>query len=463
MLRTSILSHGRNLLEISGEDKSIWRRFRRNVSISVFGAGLTLVIKLIQTAILTSTLKIEDYGRVLIVVHLFLFLDSFLGLRVNDVMFRFFQPLKEEENYGSLRHLLWFCFGISLASGLLVCGVVLTLSPLLADRIYPGLALSPLFNIYAFTILVSTFTGFYDPILRIHNRFSSIVVPQVLGSLTTLSIFCFYFILTDAYNLKIVVIAFAVGVVVQSLPPLVQSLLVIKPLLMHRPSPASVRTQQRPHLLRCLFHSNLSGYLKIGLNPGDLFFLGLFSTPTQVALYGLAKQLTAPLSLLTTNTLTAVVPEITSLVARRKFEQLTRLLSRYVKSAAILSAAIALSAFVLGRIVFFNLFQPQYRDALLMFDLLICAVGTQLVFLVFRPLAVCLDLLKWQNLGLLVSSSAVVIVALEGGLSALSMAFIQLGDVLIVRLLVNLLVWLRLRRLTAKSEKRLFLSASTEG
>src|SRR6266508_1366993 len=453
MLKISMVSvkQGLGLIKISAEDNSIWRRFRRNVSISVLGSALSLVIKLVQTALLTRLLKIEDYGRVLIVMNLFVFLDSFLGLRVTDVMFRFFQPLKEQGDYFSLKRLLLFC------------GVVLTLSPRLADRIYPGLGLAPLFNIYGCTVLVSTFSGFYEPILRIHNRFTSIVVPQVLGSLVTLTILCVYFATSDGYNLKLIITAFAIGIFVQSVPPLAQALRVVKPVLSKTQPARHPPAQRRPHLVRCLVSSNLSGYLKIGLNPGDLFFLGLFSSPTQVALYGLAKQLTAPLSLLTTNTQTALIPEITSLVAKQKFEQLKRLLGRYVVSATILAVSLVISAFLLARILLFRLFQPEYADALPVFYVLISVVGIQLVFLVFRPLAVSLDLLKWHNLGLLLSSSVVVLFALVGGLNAFSMACIQLADVLIVRLLFNVLVWMRLKRLTEKGENEVLVTACLPG
>ena len=441
-------------IKVSAEDHSIWRRFRRNVSISVLGSVLSLVIKLIQTALLTRLLHINDYGRLLIVINLFVFLDSFLGLRVHDVMFRFFQPLKEHGDDLSLRRLVLFCLGISLASGLLICGAVLILSPWVADRVYPGLGLAPLFNIYVCTVLVSTFNGFYEPILRIHNRFTSIVVPQVLGSLATLSILCVYFAVSDGNNLELIITAFAVGVFVQSVPPLAQALRMVKPLLVHHKTlpaaqPAAVR---RADLIRCLFHSNLSGYLKIGLNPGDLFLLGLFSSPLQVALYGLAKQLTAPLSLFTTNTQTAIIPEITALVAKRKFEQLKRLLGRYVAAATIVSILLVISAFLLARILIFKLFQPEYAAALPVFYVLISVVGIQLVFLAFRPLAVSLDLLKWHNVGLLLSSSIVIIFALAGRLNAFSMACIQIADLLIVRLLFNVVVWTRLKRLSKKGE-----------
>jgi O-antigen/teichoic acid export membrane protein len=442
------------------EDISIWHRFRRNVSISVFGSSLSLAIKLLQTALLTSMLKIEDYGRVLIVLNLFVFLNAFFGVRVSDVIFRFYQPLIEEGDDRSLKRLLLICLGISLASGLLICSLVWVLSPWLADRFYPGLALGPLFDIYACTIVVSSFSGFYEPILRIHNRFTSIVLPQVLGSFCTLTILSLYFATTNGYDLRLVITAFAIGMLIQSVPPLVRALRFVKPRLAKLNSQLAPQASARlrSDLIRCLINSNLSGYLRIGITPGDLFFLGLFSTPTQVALYGLAKQLTAPLSLLTTNTQTAIFPEITTLIAKRKLEQLQRLLIRYVTPALILSTCLLIAAFLGGRILL-GLFQPQYADALPVFYILITVIGVSFVFVAFRPLAVSLDLLKWHNLGLFISSIVVVIVVLVGGLTAFSMACIQLGDTLIVRLLFNLLVWTRLKRLTKKVESEVLVTA----
>src|SRR5947208_10037276 len=159
-------------IKINLEDIPIWHRFRRNVSISVLGSGLSLAIKLGQTALLTKLLKIEDYGRVLIVLNLFVFLDSFFGLRVSDVMFRFFPPLKEQGATLALKGLLVLCLGICLASGLLIYGIVFITSPRLADRFYPNLGLTPLFRIYGCTILLTSLSGVYEPILRIHDRFS---------------------------------------------------------------------------------------------------------------------------------------------------------------------------------------------------------------------------------------------------------------------------------------------------
>jgi len=441
------------------DDRSIWRRFRRNVSISLLGSGVSLAIKLAQTALLIRLLQIDDYGRVLIVLNLFVFLDSFFGLRVSDVMFRFFQQLKEQD-VRALQGLLILCLGISLASGLLISGGVLILAPRLADRIYPNLDLAPLLNIYACTVLVSASSGFYEPILRIYDRFTAIVVPQVLGSLVTLTLLCAYFATnlttgTRGYDLKAIVAAFAVGVLVQCLLPLAQALRLVRPYL------ASVKVREaalaldshRRELVGCLLNSNLTGYLKFAINPGDLFFLGLFSSATQVALYGLAKQLTAPLALLQTNLQTAITPEIASLVVKERFEQLKRLISRYVWWTFGLSSLLAISALSLGRFLILSWVQPEYLAALSVFYALIVVAWLLLIFLVFRPLAVSLDLLRWYNLALLVSAAVLFCFVIAGTLNALTMAYIQLAEALILRSLFNVVVWKRLGARAAASNK----------
>jgi O-antigen/teichoic acid export membrane protein len=425
------------------------------------GSGVSLAIKLAQTVLLTRMLQIEDYGRVLIVLNLFVFFESFFGLRASDVMFRFFEQFKEQGDARSLKGLLILCLGISLASGLLVCVGVLTLSPWLADRIYHGPGLSALFNIYSCTVLVSAFSGVYEPILRIYDRFTALVVPQVAGTLITFALLCAYFVTNvaggaDGYNLKAIVGAFAIGGLVQSIPPLVQVIRLVRPYLsggVGLREAAHALAAHRRELVGCLLNSNLSGYLRFAISPGDLFFLGIFSSPTQVAWYGLAKQLTAPLSLLQTNLQTAITPEITSLTARGKLEQLKRLIARYVVSAFVFGSMLLLAAFLLGQLLFLRFFQPEYLPALSVYNVLIVVVWLLLSFLVFRPLAVSLDLLRWHNLALLVSAAVVFCLIIAGNLTAMNMAYVQLAEALILRGLFNVVVWMRLRALAGTLTK----------
>lgn len=441
----------------NGDDHPIWDRFRRNVSISVLGSGFSLAVKLGQAALLTKVLKIEDYGRVLIAVNLFVFLDSFVGLRVNDVMFRFFLPFEEAKDRHALKGLILFCLGTCLVSGVLIYGGVLVLSPWLAELVYPGLEMEPLFRIYGCTALVTAFAGVYEPILRIHDRILSVIRPQVLGSLVTFVILCIYFRAdlssgfssSGSYNIGAVVAAFAVGALVQSLPPFVQALRVVKPMLVvvkAREAFAALNAY-RQELAGCFFNSNLSNYLKFATSPGDVFLLGIFSTPAQLALYGVAKQLTAPLGLLLLNLQTAISPEITTLAATKKFQQLQRLVVRSVWSMFVIGSLLMGAALLLGHFLLATWVKPEYFAALPVFYVLTVSAWLMLLFHVFRPVAVNLDLLKWHNLALLVSAGIVAVFIIFAGLNAMTMACLQLAEVLVLRAMVNGLVWTRLKRL----------------
>jgi O-antigen/teichoic acid export membrane protein len=434
----------------------VWLRFRRNFSISLIGSGLTLAIKLGQTALLAKLLRLEDYGRLLIVLNLFVFLESFIGLRVSDLVFRFFQPLQERQEQRALQGLLLLCLGISLATGLSICVGALTLSPWLAERFYHAPELAPLVKIYGCAVLVSALSGVYEPILRLHDRFTSIVVPQALGSLATLMMLGLCFATHDAYNLKIIVAAFAIGVVIQTLPPLMHALRLMGPVFAGyetRPAARALATYRR-EIIRCLFHSNLSGYLKFAISPGDLFILGLFAPPAQVALYGLARQLTAPLALLQTNIQTAIAPEVAVLIARRRFAQLKSLVARYTALAFLVSSMLMACALLVGRGLILWLARPDYVAALPIFYALLGTAAVMLILLLFRPLALGLDLLRWHNLALFLSAALLFIIIIAGRLDALTMAFAQLGGVIVFRLLFSVPVWMRLCALVVNSSKQ---------
>ena len=137
-------------------------------------------------------------------------------------------------------------------------------------------------------------------------------------------------------------------------------------------------------------------------------------------------------------------------MARRKFEQLKRLLARYVSWTLAPGSLLLIAVLVLGRLLILKFIQPDYLAALPVFYLLTVASWLMLAFLVFRPLAVSLDLLRWHNLALLVSTSIVISFILAGKLNALTMAYIQLAEVLLLRSLFNVLAWTRLKRQVAK-------------
>jgi O-antigen/teichoic acid export membrane protein len=432
------------------------RRFRSNLSVSLAGALLSLIIKLGQTLLLTRALRIDDYGRVLVVLNFFTFLNSFIGLRVSDVMFRFFQPLKEGREERALQGLLLFCLGISLATGLLIFGGVLVFAPWLSGRVYQSPELAPLFGIYGCTVLFSSLGDVSGPLLRMHDRFTALVVPQVLGGLTSIIILAAHIMTATPYSMATVVAAFAAGALVQTMPPLVQSLRLVRPYFadVNLTLAARALARYRPELTRCLLNSNISGYLKIATSPGDIFLLGIVSSPAQVALYGLAKQLIAPLALLLTNVQTALTPEVTSIMAGRKLGQFKRLVGSYVVSALAAGAMLAACTLFAGRFLVLRLSRPEYVEALPVFYILLIAAWALLIFAALRPLALSLDLLKWDNLAQLAGIALLFSLILAGQLDSLTLAFVQLAGALLLRPIFSVPVWARLRAMSHDSQRK---------
>jgi O-antigen/teichoic acid export membrane protein len=429
------------------DELGIWRRMGRNFTISLGGSTALVAIGLVRTALLSKSITVDDYGRVLIVFNLFQLLTTFAGVRVGDVLYRFFRQF-EEENADALQALVWLCLGICLGVGLLVGGGVFVSSEWIARRFYGFPGLAPLFRVYASAVLVSVFGGFSRAVLQINNRYAGVVLPQVAaGSITILTLGA-YLAAVDRYRLEWITAAFAAGVMIQSIPPLVKSIQLLRPYLSMRHSRPKLRSlhQHRHDLVGVLFNTNLTGYLKLAYSPGDLFLLGVFSTPSQVALYGLARQLGAPMSILMNNLQSAVTPEITTLGGRRQWSRMKRFTWRYVVIVSALGGGAVLGLMLFARPLVLALSRPEYLDALPVFRLLLLCGWINLILTVVYPAGLSLDALKWHNLALLLSWVPLVAVGVSMGFSAMLMAVIQLASWAIYLVVYGSVVYSLLRR-----------------
>jgi O-antigen/teichoic acid export membrane protein len=260
-----------------------------------------------------------------------------------------------------------------------------------------------------------------------------------------LAILGFYFIGRNGkYDLKVVVSALLIGALVQSVPPLLDTFRLLKPFLT-RTRLRGTSIDFRSEMLPCFLNSNLSGYLKFAISPGDIFLLGLVSTPSQVALYGLAKQLTAPFAMVQTTMQTAITPEIVFLRAKHRLKQLEQLITRYVLTASFIGGISLVLALVIGTILFSSIFAEQYSNALTIFYVLVVAAWLLLVMAVFRPVAITMDQLKWHNAALATSLLLLVALLATRRLNALTLAFVQLVEAAMLRPAFGVVVWKKLR------------------
>lgn len=426
-----------------------WQRIGRNFSLSLFGAFVGLFIGLAQTALLVKNLSIAEYGRLLIVLNLFPFLSMFAGIRVNDVLYQLYPQFRQRQDEHAVRDLLWLCLGLSLLVGLLIGGGVFLAAGWIARTFYDA-SLTPMFRIFALTVLLTAFTGVYETILRLHDRFASVIVPNILSSLVVFVGLLIYFLTRTSYSLAHVIAIVSLGVVVRCLPPLAQSLWLERRHLWLRSGRfLAALGPYRAGVKDVLFNANLAGYLKLAFSPGDLFFLGLFGAPEQVAIYGLATQLLRPLILVQDNIQIALMPEVTSLWAQGETGALRDLSRRYVRLTFWGGAVLVALAAWLARPALLWLAKPEYLTALPIFYLMLITTWLTVTFVIFYPLGLSMGMLKWFNLANAVNVLVLAGAILLGPLTALRMAWLQLLATLIRRVSANWLVWSRLERAAA--------------
>jgi O-antigen/teichoic acid export membrane protein len=428
-----------------GKNVDILKRFFKNFSISAGGSASTAFIGIGKTAVLTKSLSIAAYGKVLIVVDLFRFLMMFLDVRVYDVMYRFYPEFVNKGDKSAVRGLLFCSLAICLSIGALVCLTMFFAASWIAANVYDAPELVLPFKVFACAIFFTAFKGFYTPILRIKDRFASIIVPQVVGQGMVLIMLLIYLVGYGGRDIAVVIGAFAVGEVVQAIIPLVISLREVSEFF--KAKEKGILEALRPHrsgILSTLFQTNIAGYLKLGAEEGGSFLLGILSTPTQVALYGIARQLAKPLMMLQGNVQTAIMPEIFSLRAESKNWQLFRLCKRFVTTKAILGAVALGLAYWLAEPVILLVSNPEYLEATTVFYVMIGTVYLTFVTLTFYPLTVAMDRMKRRNL--CVSVRFVYIgVAILAGFDAFKLAVAQFAGSLTTRLGSDFFVFRELR------------------
>ena len=430
----------KQLITFKGQDRSLWKRLTKNFSISLGGSVALMAIRLLQTVILTKSLAIADYGKVLIIINLFTFLDTFLGVRVNDVIYKFYPQFKQNKDAGALRGLLVLCLGLSLVVGLAIAGGMFILSPWIANRFYDDANLALPFRIYAGAALIIAFSGFSTSILRLNDSFIAIVIPQVCGAALTLAILTLYLYYADGYSVEFVVGAFALGVFVQTLIPLVQAIGIVSPELFSGSPilPFKELHSYRRELGSTLFHTNLVGYLKVASDTGGIFLLGILASAEQVAFYGIAQQLIKPLILtLRKNINTSVSPEVVKLWTEGEIEHLKNFVKRFVMINFILGGLFLLFLIPLAPQIILLVSNDKYLNALPTFYILSIVTYLSFISIVFYPVCLIMGMLSRRNL-ILVGNLIALSIFMFIGLDALRMALVQLVGAINLRLFLEI-------------------------
>jgi len=405
------------------KQSKLYRRIFKNLSLSLTGMATGVLLNLGRVSLLTKGLSVADYGRILIIVGLFQFLINFLEIRVQDILFKYYPQFRKEGKERELVGIIWICIAACIVLGVFVGGSVFIFADWIAQTFYEDKSLGKLIQIYSVSAVFTAFSSFYAAILRINNRFSSIIIPQITGTAVDLALIAVFWFGFGYLTPEIVIYIVTINAIISQAPPLIMAFGIIRRL---KPSFSRLKDDIRTlrpmakEIKHMFFHSNLAGYMKL-TEGGGVFLLGVLASPTQVALFGLSQKLLKPLEKLKRNIQVAVTPEVHNLYAYQKYKQLDQLIRRYIRISAVVVVA-----FFIGIILFIEPFitvfaKPEYLDALPNFYIQLATAFVIFPFILLFPLTVSMNEIKRMNI--VKGASLVYIgVACFVGLDAISLA-----------------------------------------
>lgn len=428
-----------------------WRASRLKVNLSQTAvAGLVFAgMGLIRVSLLTRTLGIEDYGRIVVATNLFFFLALILKIRVGDLLFQFIPTFEADNRDDKVEAILQFSLLLCIGSvlGLLIVSTITAL--LLFRLVYHDAILLQLCFLFLPAGILIPLEEFSSGRLRLQNRFLALLIPQMLAATTTVALLIIIWLFLDD-DPRWSVSAIAIGAVLSSVCPFVNALkgpVTIAPNRASFPSLADDYHRIRSTLL----YSTSIGLLKSGSSDGGLFLLGIIGGPEQTALYGFATQVLKPLQQIQNIIGQAINPELVRLWSQRRFQHLYDLATRTVRILAA-GGSISMAMLVLvGPLVVASLAGNGFRNATPVIWLLALTQFLTLASLPFFMISLAMERLPRRNFA--VSVRLVYLAAACGmGLNAVTLAGSQLLGAFTVRLLSDYPILTELRSIAQKSD-----------
>ncbi len=424
----------------------VFRRIAGNTGIGLIGSGVLMVGTILRTVILGRSLDLDTFGFVVVCTNAVLVMRLIFRVGVGETLLRYVPDFLHNDDKEAVGSLLWLIVYLSVAVGALMLAIVYLFGGWAAQNWYHNPEITGPLILAVWMSAFFTLGEANNALLRFRNRFHLTIISGGVGSLVSLGLVWNYArlgVLDLGHAVLAVALADGVTIGCASLlwlfsariwmrPSISQILL--KPLRGHGRKIRSTLTQ-----------TSLLGILQSGSEVGGTFILGVLGTPAQVAVMGMANQLSRPIKMLQGSLGNAVTPEIHRMYAQGEYPKLAGFVRRYALISFVVIAVIVAVAFPLSYWLIPIVLKPEYLKAIPVFWTLAIAGALMIPFLPLLPVAVARHEMGQRNL---VASLRLVYLGLASvlGLTAMGVALSQLAGSLSVRLMNDLPLYRRLRR-----------------
>lgn len=309
------------------------------------GQGAASVADLVQIALITHVLGLNDFGRLALALSFVVLVGQFFDVRVGAASTTFGARRLAARDADGLTGVIQLTYLIDVITGVAALAIVSTAAPFVGPHLVGGNG-TWLILLYALTLLVSTADESSATILRLLDRFALIAGCTV--GLEVLRIGLVVCALVVSPSLVSVLLALVAFDLIQAVTFIVAATCAFRLAegrsLWRWSLPAF---QERRQMLRMVFDTNLVSYARIAQVQLPTLLVGILSTPIQVGLYKVGTAAGAIVGRLADPAYGAVLPRISRLWAAGRRGELRRLVERATLVSAPVMVVAALSVIVL--------------------------------------------------------------------------------------------------------------------
>lgn len=423
-----------------------WKKKILSNSIMGLSGGVLLVlVSIFRVGILGRELELEEYGDVIVALNFFQIIALFLRPGISDLLFRFLSTEKDAISPAFRSALIVLTFYLSFACAAIITLIILGFGQGLANSFYESRPVYALLVALLPLLLLEQFGETSSTLLRIRNKFQFVVFPPLFGAILSL-IWIWYAKVggfLDSYHAAMAIGCgqFAANLIIQTAAFIVErrDLILNKEVLTLAPLKGYGKK-----IKGCLYQTSLIRYLKASSDQGGIFLLGIIGTASQVAIFGMAYQMTRPLALVLSTVGNAVGPEVHKLVRMNEGPKVARLCKQFALIGVPATLFAGAMSWWIGPYLVDWFLKPEYLDSVGVFTVLLVAHGTMISFMPFFPAAVALDALKWRNIVVGIRS-VYLLIAFAFWPTAMAFALVLLAGSLTTRICNDWGLYLKLK------------------
>ena len=302
-------------------------------------------VRLAQMILLTRYLSAEGYGVYAIIMAYVIAVNKLIDLRVSETTVKFGSAYLAKQNHTGLAAIFKLSYLLDFLTGVIAFALVIGTAPWATTIFLDDPALTPLIQLYALTLLISTVDNTSNSVLRVFDRFKWISA---------------YGMAMSALELGVVVIAIALdtqleGIIIaiickDALSALINASLSLKTIKdklgfsMVFQTPIRYLRARSKELFSFLMHTNIMAYFRMINTRIDVLILGFFHSNEVVGIYKFARELATMVARVSDPFIGAILPDLSRLWSHHKFKAWQALIVRSSAYIGVILVLVSLAA-----------------------------------------------------------------------------------------------------------------------